>query len=439
MSPTINDPVLQAALESCLPPSPLSPFSPSSLSPALNGLSLSPSSEAPIVSLQGEFKNNRDFNGSFGAQEASDQYGSVDFSAMNSLLVQGPQQRDLSPSRSTLSLVIPGTDHHNDLGDVFPLDSSDFTQQPGLEMYQTTSPSFVESPGTPLQQHPGRSNSLLSRNPAAHSRNASWTPSTTHGPAMSLTSPTLSFTPPDSYPSPFSSSSSLLEPPSAFNHAEDLFLNTGATVSRRHSHTGGRATSATRSLDERGRSNMRSANTSASSSRRSSPYPSPHPDSGSNGTLAPQQAWNSEQFLAVPTMTMGGGASLPRRHSFSASPYSHQRSVSEGLLSVQHLSPTVHYSQDTIDGSVSQPVTGRMVASTAGIRASQARRTKEARFACDMCAQTFTTNHNLKNHRNVHLGVKEHSCEGCKREFTTQSVLARHTKTCKVLLNMAPA
>ncbi|TEB25124.1 hypothetical protein FA13DRAFT_1637716 [Coprinellus micaceus] len=67
-----------------------------------------------------------------------------------------------------------------------------------------------------------------------------------------------------------------------------------------------------------------------------------------------------------------------------------------------------------------------------GIKASEARRTKEARFKCDSCGQTFTTNHNLKNHINVHFGVKEHSCGSCKRDFTTQSVLARHMKTCKV-------
>ncbi|KAJ2929264.1 hypothetical protein H1R20_g7834, partial [Candolleomyces eurysporus] len=55
----------------------------------------------------------------------------------------------------------------------------------------------------------------------------------------------------------------------------------------------------------------------------------------------------------------------------------------------------------------------------------------EAKFVCEWCQQTFTTNHNLKNHRNVHLGIKEHSCSRCHREFTTQSVLARHMKTCK--------
>ncbi|KAJ2920621.1 hypothetical protein H1R20_g16473, partial [Candolleomyces eurysporus] len=66
-----------------------------------------------------------------------------------------------------------------------------------------------------------------------------------------------------------------------------------------------------------------------------------------------------------------------------------------------------------------------------GSGASVKRRTKEAKFVCEWCQQTFTTNHNLKNHRNVHLGIKEHSCSRCHREFTTQSVLARHMKTCK--------
>jgi hypothetical protein len=77
-----------------------------------------------------------------------------------------------------------------------------------------------------------------------------------------------------------------------------------------------------------------------------------------------------------------------------------------------------------------------------------ARRTKGARFVCVLCNQTFTTNHNLKSksfslifvahltsfipdHLKVHLGLKDHPCTRCRREFTTQSVLQRHLKTCK--------
>ncbi|EDR09537.1 uncharacterized protein LACBIDRAFT_318699 [Laccaria bicolor S238N-H82] len=65
----------------------------------------------------------------------------------------------------------------------------------------------------------------------------------------------------------------------------------------------------------------------------------------------------------------------------------------------------------------------------AGIQAR--RRTKEARFNCVMCYQTFTTNHNLKDHVKIHLGIKDHPCMRCRRDFSTQGILRRHLKTCR--------
>ena len=74
---------------------------------------------------------------------------------------------------------------------------------------------------------------------------------------------------------------------------------------------------------------------------------------------------------------------------------------------------------------------------------------KNIGFACVLCNQVFTTNHNLKSksfsvvfvghfltsfildHVNVHLGMKFHTCTCCCWEFTTQAVLQRHLKTCK--------
>ena len=114
--------------------------------------------------------------------------------------------------------------------------------------------------------------------------------------------------------------SSLLSPPSPYS-PDDYVLGAGATVQRRHSHTGGASTG----RDERGRASGRSSNgASASSSRRSSPYPSPCP-SVSPDTLSPNQIWTeSGNHLAVPSPN-DGGAALPRRHSFSAAPYSHSR------------------------------------------------------------------------------------------------------------------
>lgn len=79
------------------------------------------------------------------------------------------------------------------------------------------------------------------------------------------------------------------------------------------------------------------------------------------------------------------------------------------------------------------PDTRKTVASATRIEASQARRTRPARFSCALCAQTFTTNANLKNHVKVHQGIKDNLCR-CMKGFTTPTALRRHLKTCKAPL-----
>ncbi|KAJ7067249.1 hypothetical protein C8F01DRAFT_1120751 [Mycena amicta] len=76
------------------------------------------------------------------------------------------------------------------------------------------------------------------------------------------------------------------------------------------------------------------------------------------------------------------------------------------------------------------------VVSAANIQASTKRRKKEALFACDRpgCGQTFTANHNLKNHINVHDSIKPHRCEGCDYSARTLDVLKRHQRQCSGMI-----
>lgn len=82
---------------------------------------------------------------------------------------------------------------------------------------------------------------------------------------------------------------------------------------------------------------------------------------------------------------------------------------------------------------VGEPVLSRRVPTVAfrAMETWEGRRQKKANFTCDICLQTFTVKHNLFSHRKAHAGIKGHVCPHCSREFTTQSVLARHMKTCK--------
>jgi len=134
-------------------------------------------------------------------------------------------------------------------------------------------------------------------------------------------------------------------------------------------------------------------------------------------------------FLAVPQPHAVGGNQTMRR----------RNSINGGQVNGRPLGINTNITAASFqNGFPSQsglvpPPRSPTVASKAGIKASEMRRTKKAKFKCDQCGQDFTTNHNLKNHLAVHNGVKEHGCDACTKAFTTQSVLARHTKTCKAI------
>ncbi|TEB29383.1 hypothetical protein FA13DRAFT_639673 [Coprinellus micaceus] len=159
--------------------------------------------------------------------------------------------------------------------------------------------------------------------------------------------------------------------------------------------------------------------------------PSPYPPYRTLGnTLSPHQVWEqgNHAFLPMRSPSLPGAlenkdlllgeGTVPRRHSSGARPSDHH--------GVPRNTPRLGFEER----SSPLPASGSSL-EVPSIAKTQTIRTKKPRFKCDMCDQTFTTNHNLKNHVNVHLGIKEHSCASCGRDFTTQSVLARHLKTCK--------
>ena len=248
-----------------------------------------------------------------------------------------------------------------------------------------------------------------------------------------------------SWGSPSPSSTTDLPHPLVFGTAEHgthrVQSIDGGLAQRRNTHSGGRSGFMDVPGPDRGRQDER-APPSPSSSRRSSPYPSHHHHTSglSSSSLSPHSAIDSSH-LSVPDREFFSGLlpgdAVRRRHSFTHTGRPVETQFLHSNETNLSLSPT----------SDERPI--RKVASQAGIKASEARRTKEARFVCVLCNQTFTTNHNLKSeplsfifvahlltsfipdHVNVHLGLKDHSCTRCRRDFTTQSVLQRHLKTCK--------
>lgn len=51
---------------------------------------------------------------------------------------------------------------------------------------------------------------------------------------------------------------------------------------------------------------------------------------------------------------------------------------------------------------------------------------QERPFKCDICAQAFNRNHDLKRHKRIHLAVKPFPCNNCDKSFSRKDALKRH-------------
>lgn len=52
---------------------------------------------------------------------------------------------------------------------------------------------------------------------------------------------------------------------------------------------------------------------------------------------------------------------------------------------------------------------------------------KPKKFACDHCPKRFATQSSLQNHKNIHLGVRNHVCAICQKCFVRKRELDRHS------------
>lgn len=47
---------------------------------------------------------------------------------------------------------------------------------------------------------------------------------------------------------------------------------------------------------------------------------------------------------------------------------------------------------------------------------------------CDICNRNFAFKSTMEDHRKIHTSEKPYSCNVCKNKFTTNSLLLRHMK-----------
>ncbi|KAJ7613942.1 hypothetical protein FB45DRAFT_1008759 [Roridomyces roridus] len=130
------------------------------------------------------------------------------------------------------------------------------------------------------------------------------------------------------------------------------------------------------------------------------------------------------------TATSGGiRKARPRRKERSPYPPQHRKVDGQGQADD---ASGIWDGQMSLEGpATSQPIRAQVV-TDATVRASTSRRkdpSKIGDFICGVCGYDFTAKHNLTNHMNSHLDIKNFKC-GCGQRFGTAHVLKRHRSKC---------
>ncbi|KAJ7603736.1 hypothetical protein FB45DRAFT_79126 [Roridomyces roridus] len=172
----------------------------------------------------------------------------------------------------------------------------------------------------------------------------------------------------------------------------------------------------------------RQAGYSGSSSSSLSPIPRP----AAPAQLDADEVYYNGGAEHAPSFTVisdGIRKARPRRKERSPYPPQHRKAEGQG----QDVDPLGPWDgQMSPEGPMtSQPIRAQ-VGTDATVRASTARRkdpSKIGDFICGVCGHDFMAKHNLNNHMNSHLDIKNFEC-GCGERFGTAHVLKRHKSKC---------
>lgn len=90
-----------------------------------------------------------------------------------------------------------------------------------------------------------------------------------------------------------------------------------------------------------------------------------------------------------------------------------------------HCTHSTHYASSAPTTPIIKKFTG---ASAAHLVVSESNRKREKKYTCEICRNGFTSNQNLKNHMNSHLGVNPYPCPHCRKPYRHARSRNRHLK-----------
>ncbi|KAJ7649768.1 hypothetical protein FB45DRAFT_2521 [Roridomyces roridus] len=137
----------------------------------------------------------------------------------------------------------------------------------------------------------------------------------------------------------------------------------------------------------------------------------------------------TEHAPSVTVISGGIRKVQPRRKERSPYPPQHRKADGQGQADD---ASGLWDGQMSPEGPMSSQPIRAQVGTDAKVRASTARRKdpfKIGAFICNVCGHDFTAKHNLTNHMNSHLVIKNFEC-GCGEQFGTAHVLKRHKAKC---------